>query len=222
MNFPYETFRVPGEKALEKLAELQQKGQAWPVILGDADAFERMTETFGMDAGTPLEQALLAAGAVDPAIWFADRVASNSEYFDIEDGDWPEGEVVPNNHLSAHCDVLTGKPHKEVVIALIPAAASWMVPCYLRIGGWNECPNAEEHSALFKYWEEKYGAKVACIADDVIEFEVARPPTNRADALLLAREQYVYCADIVQQGAETVEALASVLLNGRVWYFWWD
>ncbi|WP_414650247.1 DUF4253 domain-containing protein, partial [Duganella sp.] len=34
--------------------------------------------------------------------------------------------------------------------------------------------------------------------------------------------QYLYCADIVDQGTESIEALAATLLNARVWYFWWD
>jgi hypothetical protein len=40
--------------------------------------------------------------------------------------------------------------------------------------------------------------------------------------ILLAKEQYAYCADIVEQGVGTIEALAATLLNGHIWFFWWD
>jgi hypothetical protein len=38
----------------------------------------------------------------------------------------------------------------------------------------------------------------------------------------LAMEQYLYCADIVDQGVESVANLATLLLKQKVWYFWWD
>jgi len=49
----------------------------------------------------------------------------------------------------------------------------------------------------------------------------SRPPTREA-ALELAREQYVYCSDIVDQGVQTLSALAAVLMQSAWWYFWWD
>lgn len=222
MEFPFEVHRIPGNQALNKLAELQALNKGYPVILGDADTFDRIAETIEMNGGQSIEELVNAARQIDPENWFSEREESDPEYYEIEEDEWPQGEESSNDSLSAHCDVLTGQPYPEVYLALIPAPEAWMVPCYLRIGGWNECPNAEEHAAVFKYWGEKYGATVACIADDVIEFQVARPPATREEALRLAKEQYIYCADIVQQGTETIEALASTLLNGKVWYFWWD
>ncbi len=31
-----------------------------------------------------------------------------------------------------------------------------------------------------------------------------------------------YCPDIVDQGVGTLDALATVLVSGSVWFFWWD
>jgi hypothetical protein len=56
----------------------------------------------------------------------------------------------------------------------------------------------------------------------VLEAHVSRPPTAFDAALELAREQYAYCPDIVDQGAMTVERLAQTLENETLWYFWWD
>jgi Domain of unknown function (DUF4253) len=222
MEFPYEVTKVPGNQALDALAQLQKRTDVYPVILGDSDTFNRVAEAFEMNDGSPVDALLEAASKIEPLKWLANRQASDPDYYEICEGEWPEGEDYPNTSLSAHCNIRTRKPFDEVFIALVPTDSSWKVPAYLRIGGWNECPSGEEHAAIFKYWHEKYGASVACIADDVIEFQVERPPETREQALQLAKEQYVYCADIVHQGTESIEALASTLVKAPVWYFWWD
>ena len=73
-----------------------------------------------------------------------------------------------------------------------------------------------------QYWDEKYGISLAGITADVIELEVQNPPTTKQQALQLAKEQFIYCPDIVYQGTQTIAALAAALLNGKVWFFWWD
>jgi len=92
----------------------------------------------------------------------------------------------------------------------------------LRFGGWNECPSPEVHVALMRLWQERFGAEVVGITRDVVEMRVERPPTNKVDALRLAKQQYLYCQDIVDQGTQTLESLAAVLLGGTSWFFWWD
>ncbi len=207
---------------MAKLGELDAAGEGFPVILGDAEKFERVVEAFDMNDGQSTQELIDLALAINPATWFEERQASDPEYYDIQEGEWPDEDPGTPQSLTSHRDLLTGEPLSQVHIAVIPAAEAWMLPCYLRIGGWNACPNAEEHAAIFKYWGDKYGAKVACIADDVIEMIVMRPPTSREAALALAKEHYLYCADIVDQGTESIEALAAILLNAGVWYFWWD
>ena len=76
--------------------------------------------------------------------------------------------------------------------------------------------------AFLHRWHRSYGAELVVMTHDILEFSVSRPPRSRADALELAREQYRYCADIVDQGTESVSNLAATLLNGTTWYFWWD
>ena len=60
------------------------------------------------------------------------------------------------------------------------------------------------------------------MSGDVIECTVKTPPSSKQAALALAREQFVYCSDIVHQGVRSIEALAATLLNSKTWYFWWD
>ena len=220
MTFPYPVEVVAGEAALNRLSELRASNQGTPVVLGGQEQFERVEECYGFLESTP-DDLLVEASSIDPVEWLKEREEEDPEYFEIEGSNWPEDASV-NDALSAHLDVLTRKPLKQVYIAILPTHNSWEAACYLKIGGWNSVPNAHEHSALWRYWEERYGAKVACIAEDVIEFTVERPPQTREEALELARQQYIYCADIVHQGVQSVEALAASLLKARVWYFWWD
>ena len=77
--------------------------------------------------------------------------------------------------------------------------------------------------AAAKYWFEQYGAAPAAISHDELEFLLPAPvPAEKAmDA---AVELYGFCPDIIDQGPEdaTVGALADVLRQSTVWYFWWD
>lgn len=152
--------------------------------------------------------------------WFEKRHAQDPEYYDLTAGDWQD--LSPADALSQHLNVLTGEPKEYVAIALVPVSESWQIPAFLKIGGWNDCPTAAEHTAIFKYWHQQYGLRVASVGGDVIELEIDRPPTTREQALQLAQQQFLYCPDIVYQGTQTIAALASTLLNGRVWFFWWD
>ncbi len=232
MKFPYELHRVPGAQALAKLDELRAIGVA--LILGAKDSVEHTVESMASNDGESIEALIAEAMQIQPIKWLQQRKADDPDFYATETQPWPD-DVVPNNSLSAHLNILTGKLHPEVFLTVLPATessssakrdrtnpASWMAPCYLRIGGWNEMPKAAEHAALFKLWQERFGATVACIANDVIEFTVERPPTTKAEALQLAEQQFVYCADIVHQGVGSIEALAATLLNASVWYFWWD
>lgn len=222
MSYPYELIHVPGSEAVKTLSDLRAKGTGTPIILGNKERFDQAVETLEANAGSTVNELVDLSRRIDVFQWLAEREAADSEYYEIEPAAWPEGEVLPNTSLTAHCDVLTGKPYSEVFLTMLPTMESWTAPCFLKIGGWNEVPNAEEHAALFKYWFEQFGATVACIADDTIEMTVARPASTREEALALAKQQYIYCADIVHQGVDSVEALAATLLGATVWYFWWD
>lgn len=219
MNFQYELVNVSGEDALNTYEALKNSADVLPVILGDEEDYSSLLESADY-VKESTEQLLAQAEEIDALEWFEKRQAQDSDYYDLTQGDWHSH--TPSTKLSAHLDVLTGEPKAAVTIALIPAKQAWQIPAYLKIGGWNDCPSAAEHTAIFKYWQHHYGAKVAAIAGDVIEMEVEHPPKTKEAALKLAEQQFIYCPDIVYQGTETIAALASTLLNGTVWFFWWD
>src|ERR1044072_2765907 len=203
MSFPYELLRVPGSEAVEKLFELQAKGEGTPIILGNEEGLERAVECLEYNGGATINELVDAARKIDVFQWLAARAAAQTGTYEIEPAAWPE-EVLPNTTLVAHWDLLKRKPYPEVVLTIVPTTESWTVPCFLRIGDWNEVPYAQEHAALFKYWSEQFGATLACIAGDIIEMTVARPASTRDEALALAKQQFIYCSDIVHQGVGSV------------------
>ncbi|MEZ4446991.1 MAG: DUF4253 domain-containing protein [Polyangiaceae bacterium] len=107
-------------------------------------------------------------------------------------------------------------------LVLVPAQERWMALLALAYGSWNDCPEPRVHAALCRYWAETCGAHLVACSGDTLEFLVDRPPSTKTAALELAREHFLYCTDIVDQGCRTITALASRLFEGGVWSFWWD
>lgn len=136
-------------------------------------------------------------------------------------GEWPDKPGPAGPGLTIAFD-LEGRPLDRVHILLIPTDEGAAVPAFLRWGGWNDCPGPEYHIAALRSWHERFGAELVGITGDVINLRVARRPATREAALDLAREQYLYCEDIVDQGTETLAPLAATLMQEDWWFFWWD
>jgi hypothetical protein len=110
----------------------------------------------------------------------------------------------------------------RVDIALIPSDDWTTIPAHFNFGAWNACPPPEYHVSAMRSWRARYGAELVGLAHDTLNLRAARRPASRAEALLLAREQYTYCSDIVDQGTGTLNALAASLMASDWWHFWWD
>lgn len=222
----------PAIAAWRKLRSLVDTTGYWPVLLGTP---KEVGYREGLEEVSPklVQETLDYAKTLDGRTWFAkrqqERLAEFEEFNEGEDsanafakeGDWPRN-AAPSHHFFTPFDVLKKTPLPEVVFALVPTRLSWEVPAYLQLGNWNDCPEAAIHCAVMRYWNEAYGAEMVAATNDIIECSVGRPPTTREGALALAREQYIYCYDIVEQGVGTIAALAAGLLDGSAWYFWWD
>ncbi len=137
-------------------------------------------------------------------------------------GDWPLILPEPDTALTVAEELLTGRALERVTIVLVPTDDPTTIPAHLRWGGWNANPPAEYHVAALRSWRDRYGAELVGLGFDVMNLRVARRPASRDEALALAREQYAYCSDIVDQGVGTLAALAALLMAGDWWYFWWD
>ena len=68
------------------------------------------------------------------------------------------------------------------------------------MGELEQCPPPAFHVAALRAWRERYGAELVGLGADVMNLRVARRPATRDEALELARAQYVYCSDIIDQG----------------------
>lgn len=106
------------------------------------------------------------------------------------------------------------------LLAEIPVNEPWQIFAYFPFGDWNDCPSAEEHMAVAKYWYEKYGAVVACMTTDTIAYHVPKP-VNADDAMTLAEEQFAYSEDVLQDFGN-LSTLAEMDKQSSIWSIWWD
>lgn len=142
--------------------------------------------------------------------------------------DWDEdilGEMeggYENRRFSSYWNS-DSKMTDPLILAKIPVKNPWEIFAYLPFGGWNECPDTQSLMAVAKYWFEQYGAVPAAITHDELEFLLPAPISEK-ETIDVAVEQYGFCPDVIDQGSveATVGALADVLRQSSVWYFWWD
>jgi hypothetical protein len=227
---PFAYLRVPGNRAEQAVALLlKQKPEITPIIIGDGDKTRQLADFFegDLDPGTP-EAIIAKADVFDLDAWFDERKAEYAGYASEDGEDMPPRDDWPlqpqtQNGLTAMRDVLTHEFYKSVAIALLPTAgAHYQAAAHLKVGGWNEMPDAVVQTALHKRWAEKWSARPVTMALDTIEFAVDRPVKTRPDALALGMEHFLACNDIIDQGFGNLDALAASLIGARNWYLWWD
>lgn len=214
-------YSLPGQGALDawhKLRAVVPLTGRWPLLLGAGDSLRCHLDLLARHAPADV---IAKAQDVDVAAFLRNRLDELEENGGLPRGEWP-GSPVPSTEIGIHLDTLSRKPLRETFLVLAPVPEPWEAVAYVPFGGWNECPLPEQHVAVFSHWGATYAAEPVGITNDTIECLAGRPPTTRDAALALAREQYAYASDIVDQGTETIDALAAALLNGTAWFFWWD
>ena len=235
---PYERMEIDGASAAAEVQRLQGLGKGWPVVVGDDQQLEAIAEQYSIEDPAVFGPRDWGSGPRSPAeiletasrLSFPDDLAQWDGGLAPEDlvapvGDWPAQIVVasPSEYnLGVAHDVLQQRPFARVHVLFIPTADSWEVPAFLRWGGWNACPPPEHHVAALRRWHEAYGAELVGISRDFMDVRVPRPPCSREEALAVAREIYAYCPDDVEQGLETLAALAAQMVMQPWWNFWWD
>jgi len=224
-SFPYEVITTTGVKALEDWTRLQTADKGWPVIVGNDDDLRMMLENFSFQSEQPLHMPadiLKAAEGLSMKDLRAWQISDGYGELDAPIGDWPTKLQSGDLGLSVASDILTGKPYPKVHIVLVPTRNSWEVPAYLRWGGWNACPPPEYHVAILRSWHERFGTQLAGLSGDVLDLQITMPLRSKEEAMTVAKEQYIYCTDIVDQGTNDISTLAATLIGQNWWSFWWD
>jgi hypothetical protein len=164
-----------------------------------------------------------ASSTINAKKWLTQQQKALQDEIDVASvtGEW-QGESSTKPGFTLASDIMTGAPIDGLIGTKIKTDRNWKIPAYFNFGGWNNCPSPEVQCAIWKYWQQEYGAKIVGVSNDVIEAHVSKPPTTEDEAMALAWQHYAYCNDIIDQGDETVAKLASVLINHHCWYFWWD
>lgn len=222
---PFEHLILPGNQAESAIAALRtHRRDVTPVILGGSDNLVSMAGLFDeppSETNSPL-RAIQLANALNLDEWLDNRKAEFAEDGrEVERNEWP-ADIEPQAGIISTTDILTRKFHEAVGIALLPTALPFEAAAYLRMGGWNEMPDAVEQVALHKRWYEQWQARPVVMAMDTVEFEVLKPIASRDDALRVALEMYLACPDAVEQGMGSLDALAASLMDARNWFMWWD
>lgn len=195
-----------------------------PVLISDADWEEDAEIPRKKSPAEYLEE--LRAAMPDSKAFFEQRMAYFREVMEEEGFSWPDEGVLGPMEGGEPIDRFLGIVSYRgqtipMVLAEIPAEHPWEIFAWMPFGGWNDCPSDEELMAAAKYWFEQYGAVPAVLTRDVLEFDLPAPvPKERA--MELAMEQYTFCSDIVDQGCESIGALADTLWQSSKWFFWWD
>ena len=202
----------------------------WECLIMNSDPDSDGEDDFAFDPDKVAEyrKKMLSAPVENSKAVLEEMIGQRKEEAEDDDMDWDEeilGEMeggYDNRRFSSYWNSDNNMTY-PLILAKIPVKNPWEIFAYLPFGGWNECPNTPELMAVAKYWFEQHGAVPAAMSHDELEF-LLPAPVSEEKAMDAAVELYGFCPDVIDQGPEdaTVGALANVLRQSTVWYFWWD
>ena len=198
------------------------------IMNSDPDSDGEDDYTFDPDKVAEYRKKMLSAPVENSKAVLEEMIGQRKEEAEDDDMDWDEeilGEMeggYDNRRFSSYWNSDNNMTY-PLILAKIPVKNPWEIFAYLPFGGWNECPDTPELMAVAKYWFEQHGAVPAAMSHDELEF-LLPAPVPEEKAMDAAVELYGFCPDVIDQGPEdaTVGALADVLWQSTVWYFWWD
>ena len=198
------------------------------IMNSDPDSDGEDDYTFDPDKVAEYRKKMLSAPVENSKAVLEEMIGQRKEEAEDDDMDWDEeilGEMeggYDNRRFSSYWNSDNDMTY-PLILAKIPVKNPWELFAWLPFGGWNECPNTPELMAVAKYWFEQHGAVPAAMSHDELEF-LLPAPVPEEKAMDAAVELYGFCPDVIDQGPEdaTVGALADVLRQSTVWYFWWD
>lgn len=102
-------------------------------------------------------------------------------------------------------------------LVLLPSARGWEVPAYMRWYGSTLC-NSQIVVALFKEWNEKYGAELVTYEGTRLAMRTARRPATPQEALHLAWQQYLIAPSTLIPPCVSLRDHARALLHTHQWF----
>ena len=198
------------------------------IMNSDPDSDGEDDYTFDPDKVAEYRKKMLSAPVENSKAVLEEMIGQRKEEAEDDDMDWDEeilGEMeggYDNRRFSSYWNSDNNMTY-PLILAKIPVKNPCEIFAYLPFGGWNECSDTPELMAVAKYWFEQHGAVPAAMSHDELEF-LLPAPVPEEKAMDAAVELYGFCPDVIDQGPEdaTVGALADVLRQSTVWYFWWD
>lgn len=110
----------------------------------------------------------------------------------------------------------------DVYLGLVPAARSADIPALI---GWDGPANAlwvAELSAVLRSWEQRFGAGVVALLDQLY-VSVAAPPLRWDHAEHLTLEHLLVCSDNLQNMVvPTFRGYVDRIIGADLWSLWWD
>ena len=201
----------------------------WECLIMNSNPDSDGEDDFAFDPDKVAEyrKKMLSAPVENSKAVLEEMIGQRKEEAEDDDMDWDEeilGEMeggYDNRRFSSYWNSDNNMTY-PLILAKIPVKNPWEIFAYLPFGGWNECPNTPELMAVAKYWFEQHEAVPAAMSHDELEFLLPAPVSEK-EAIDVAVELYGFCPDVIDQGPEdaTVGALADVLRQSTVWYFWW-
>ncbi len=227
-GFSVHRFQVAG--TWKHLRSIFSETRYWPIIVGDRYSVEDTLYAISRKHKTT-DDIIKIGSELDIDLWLR-KLSEKYPYHNPPRGPWP-GKVDWDwrDDFLLYLNNAPCNPLEEVYIALTPAQISWHIPAILNLHisnfdlSYQEQKGVKEqeiHVGIFRKWEQEYGAEIVTILPDALEFMVAKPPKSFEAALKLAQEHFVYCDDVIYQGASTLDHLAETLMNSEYWVFWWD
>jgi hypothetical protein len=204
-----------------------------PVILGGEDGIRNLLEGIAYN-DDKVEDIINKSEGINAEKWFKEKeeglIEEFKEYAEegeeikiVQEGEWREPRDTSGMNFTFYTSSESRQYEDEpIIIAFVPTSNSYEAPAYLKYGNWNDCPKPEVHVAIHKYWNKKYSSIITCMTSDIIETYARNETLNKDEAMKLAKQQFLYCRDIVEQGTNDLSTLAKGLIENPIWYFWWD
>jgi hypothetical protein len=126
---------------------------------------------------------------------------------------------MPGGYLAFLSEMNFGIEGMPDQVSVLRASAPYDALEVMGTNGWNYGISPQDVIARLEKWDAEYGLTLRGVGFDWVEAEFRRQPRDM-DAF--AREVYRFCPDVVEQGTETVEALAAEMERSNTVYLWWD